>query len=78
VAIAVQAQGPPRDFLFLSQSSLTSTLVTRGLQHDSPLSQLLKFANYRQGTTRGVTNATLETYAVQFISWSVEDPGTHP
>ena len=78
VAIAVQTQGPPRDFLFLSQSSLASSLATRGLQHDSPLSQLLKFANYRQGTTRGVTNATLETYSVQFISWSVEDPGTHP
>ena len=73
VALAVKAAGPPRDFLFLSQSSLASSLAVRGSEHDSPLAQLLKFANYRVGTTRGVDQATLETYSVQFIPWSVED-----
>ena len=74
VAIAVKAEGPPRDFLFLSQSSLASSLAVRGTENDSPLARLLKFANYRAGTTRGADQATLESYSVQFIPWSVEDP----
>jgi hypothetical protein len=77
VAIAVKSQGPPRDFLFLSQASLTSSLATRGSEDDSPLAQLLKFANYRVGGTRGVDQATLQSYSVQFIPWSVEDSSRH-
>jgi hypothetical protein len=73
VAIAIKAEGPPRDFLFLSQESLASSLAVRGSLSESPLAQLLKFANYRTGNTRGMDRSALDTYSVQFISWSVED-----
>ncbi|HEY5315554.1 MAG TPA: caspase family protein [Pirellulales bacterium] len=73
VAVAVKAQSWPVDFMFLAQPSLDRALGTRGAGPDSPLVKLLKSANYRAGTSRGLESEELSSYSVRFISWNVED-----
>ena len=75
LAIAVQAKDIPVAFSFLEQATIEQVNRQSGERGVSnPLGSLLKRAQYREGTTRGLTIDEFKSYAVSSLSWSVAKP----
>ncbi len=75
VAIVVKADREVVDFTSLAQPSL-ETVKTRGgparSSLDSPLGELLKYAVFAEGTTRGVKRTAVKAHRLQLLTWEVE------